>query len=151
MAVYQPQVDSSQEYCGTIPGGGDTLIVFDLIGTGMRQTPVAVDIVDAGRPSGSGKLASVPNGEHVSGVIDVNVSVQPGHNYQALVTIGEAPATYTVTFPIKVNAWWNGFEIPGLLVLAVVGGSIYYSLRLRREHLAALRKIEIRSRIRAVG
>ncbi len=151
MAVYQPQVDSSQEYCGKIPGGGDTLIVFDLIGAGMRQTPVAVDIVDTVGPPGSVKLASVPDGEHVSGVIDVNVSLRPGHSYQAVVTVGEAPATYTLTFPINVDAWWNGFEIPGLLVLAVLGGSIYYSLRLRREHLAALHKTEMRSRIRAVG
>jgi hypothetical protein len=151
MAVYQPQVDSSQEYCGTIPGGGDTLIVFDLVGAGMRQTPVAVDIVDAGEPSGSAKVVSVPNGEHVSGVIDVNVSLKPGHSYQAIVTVGEAPATYALTFPISVNAWWNGFEIPVLLVLAVLGGSIYYGLRLRREHLAVLHKTEMRSRLRAVG
>jgi hypothetical protein len=151
MAVYQPQADSSQEYCGTIPRGGDTLIVFDLVGAEMRHTPVAVDIVDTGGPSGSLKLASVPDSEHVSGVINVNLSLQPGHSYQAVVTVGESPASYTITFPINVNTWWNGYEIPGLLVLAVLGGSILYSLRLRREHLAALHKAEMRTRIRAVG
>jgi len=151
MAVYQPQIDSSQEYCGTIPSGGDTLIVFDLVGAEMRYTPVAVDIFETSGRSGSYKLASVPNVEHVSGVINVNLPLQAGHSYQAVVTVGEAPASYTLTFPIRVNAWWNGFELPGLLVLAVLGGSIYYCLRLRREHLAALRKSEMRNRIRAVS
>jgi hypothetical protein len=151
MAVYQPQIDSSQEYCGTIPSGGDTLLVFDLVGAEMRYTPVAVDIFETGGRSGSYKLASVPNVEHVSGVINVNLPLQAGHSYQAVVTVGEAPASYTLTFPIRVNAWWNGFELPGLLVLAVLGGSIYYSLRLRREHLAARRKTEMRNRIRAVS
>jgi len=151
MAVYQPQIDSSQEYCGTIPRGGDTLIVFDLVGGEMRHTPVGVDILETGGRSGSYKLTSVPNVEHVSGVINVSLPLQAGHSYQAVVTVGEAPASYTLTFPISVSAWWNGLELPGLLILAVLGGCTFYGLRLRREHLAALRKTEMRSRIRAVG
>ena len=151
MAIYQPQIDSSQEYCGTITRGGDTLIVFDLVGAEMRHTPVAVDIFETGGHSGSYKLASVPEVEHVSGVINVTLPLQAGHSYQAVVTVGEAPASYTLTFPISVNAGWNGLTLPGLLILAVLGGSIYYSLRLRREHVAALRKTEMRSRIRAVS
>ncbi len=151
MAVYQPKIDSGQEYCGTLPRGGDTLIVFDLVGGELRHTPIGVDIFETGGRSGSYKLASVPNVEHVSGVIDINLPAQAGHSYEAVVTVGEAPASYTVTFPISVNAWWNGFELPVLLILAVLGGSIFYGLRLRREHLAALRKTEMRSRIRAVG
>ncbi|MGA7873337.1 MAG: hypothetical protein WCA22_20810 [Candidatus Binatus sp.] len=151
MAVYQPQVDSSQEYCGKIPRGGDTLMVFDLVGTEMRHTPVAVNILETGGRSGSYVVASVPEGEHVSGVIDINLPLQAGHSYQAVVTVGEAPANYTITFPISVNAWWNGLELPGLLVLVVLGGSIFYGLRLRREHLVTQRKAEMRTRIRAVG
>jgi hypothetical protein len=151
MAAYQPQLNWFQEYCGKIPAGGDTLFVFDLIGSQMRHMPVSVELVELGGRTGSVNLASIPSAEHVSGVINFAVSLQPGHSYQAVVTVGEAPTSHTLTFPISVNAWWNGFKTPGLLVLAVLWGSIYYSLRLRREHLAILHNAEMRSRIRALG
>jgi hypothetical protein len=151
MAAYQPQLNWFQEYCGTIPAGGVTMFVFDLIGAEMRHTPVSVYLVEFGaKTGGSVNLVSIPLAEHVSGVINFSAPLQPGHSYRALVTVGEAPTSYTLTFPISVNAWWNAFELPGLLVLAVLWGSIYYSLRLRREHLALLRKTETRSRIYAV-
>jgi hypothetical protein len=150
MAAYQPQLNWFQEYCGTIPAGGVTLFVFDLIGAEMRHTPVSIDLVELGR-TGRVNVASIPFVQHVSGVINFSVSLQTGHTYQAVVTVGEAPTNHTLTFPISVNSWWTGLEIPGLLVLAVFWGCIYYSLRLRREHLAAMRKIETCSHIRAVG
>jgi hypothetical protein len=151
MTAYQPQLNWFQEYCGTIPAGGVTLFVFDLIGAEIRHTPVGIDLVEHGGRTGSVHLASIPFVEHVSGVINFSVPLQTGHTYQAVVTVGGAPTSHTLTFPISVNSWWNGLEIPGLLVLAVLWGCIYYSLRLRREHLAAMRKIEMRIHIRAVG
>jgi hypothetical protein len=152
MAAYQPQLNWFQEYCGTIPAGGVTLFVFDLIGTEMRHTPVSVNLVEFGaKTGGSDNLVSIPLAEHASGVINFSAPLQPGRSYRALVTVGEAPTSYTLTFPISVNSWWNAFELPGLLVLAVLGGSIYYGLRLRREHLTLQRKTEMRSRLHAVG
>jgi len=150
MAVYQPQLNRFQEYCGKIPAGGDTLVVFDLIGSEMHDTPVSVDLVELGGRTGSSKLASIPAVEHVSGVVNMNVLLQAGHSYQAIVTVGESPASYTLIFPINVNAWWNGFEFPALLVLAVFAGGVYYSLRLRREHLTAVRKARMCSKFHTV-
>lgn len=147
MAAYQPELNWSQEYCGTIPTGGVTLFVFDLIGSEMRHVPVSINLVERGGAT----LTSIPSAEYVSGVINFSASLQPGHSYQAIVTVGEAPTSHTLTFPISVNAWWNAFELPGLLVLAVVWGCIYYGLRLRRQHLAVLRKADMRSRLPAVG
>jgi hypothetical protein len=151
MAAYQPQLNWSQEYCGMIPAGGVTLFVFDLIGAKIRYAPVSVDLVELGGPTGRVNLVSIHAAEHVAGVINFSVPLQAGHSYQAVVTVGKAPASYILSFPISVNSWWNAFEIPGLLVLAVLWGSIYYGLRLRREHLALLRKTGMRSHIRAVG
>jgi hypothetical protein len=151
MAVYQPEVNRFQEYCGKIPGGGKTLLVFDLVGAEMRKTPVGVDIFEMGGRTGSFKVESVPAAEHATGVIDMNLDLQPGHNYSAVVTVGEAPASVAIAFPITVNAWWNGLEIPALFLALVVGGALFYSLKLRRQHLAALRKAEMRNRIRAIG
>jgi hypothetical protein len=151
MAVYQPDINRFQEYCGSIPTGGKTLLVFDLVGAAMRQIPVGVDIMDRGGRTGSYKVLSVPAAEHRSGVIDLNLSVEPGHSYVALVTVGESPASTTVVFPIQVRMWWSGFEIPALLAIAGIAIGIYYSLRLWREQAAAMRKTEMRTRIRAVG
>jgi hypothetical protein len=151
MAAYQPELNWFQEYCGNIPAGGVTLFVFDLIGVEMRHKPVSVNLVEfGGRTGGTVNLVSIPSAEHVSSVINFSVSLQPGHRYQAVVTVGQAPASYTLRFPISVDSWWNAFEIPGLLVLAVFWCSIYYCLRLRREHLASLRQTGMRSRVRAV-
>jgi hypothetical protein len=147
MAAYQPELNWFQEYCGTIPAGGRTLFVFDLIGSEMRHVPVSVKLLERGGTT----LASIPSAEHVSGVINFSVSLQPGHSYQAIVTVGEAATSHTLTFPVSVNAWWNAYELPVLLVVAIVWGCIYYALRLRREHLAVLRKTDLRSRIHAVG
>jgi hypothetical protein len=152
MATYQPQQNWLQEYCGTIPAGGVTLFVFDLIGAEMRHKMVSVELMELGGETGGAvNLVSIPSGEHVSGVINFSATLQPGHSYQAVVTVGKAPASYTLTFPISVDSWWNAFEIPGLLVLAVLWGSIYYCLRLRREHLASLRQTGTRGRLHAVG
>ena len=135
MAAYQPQQNWFQEYCGKIPAGGVTLFVFDLIGAEMRHKMVSVKLMEFGGPTGGTvNLVSIPFAEHVSGVVNFSVTLQPGHSYQAVVTVGEAPANYTLNFPISVGSWWNAFEIPGLLVVAVLWGSIYYCLRLRRAY-----------------
>ena len=152
MATYQPQQNWLQEYCGKIPAGGVTLFVFDLIGAEMRHQMVSVKLMElAGPTRGTVNLVSILSAKHVSGVINFSVPLQPGRSYRALVTVGEHPTSYTLTFPISVNSWWNAFELPGLLVLAVLWGSIYYSLRLRREHLALLRKTKMGIRIHAVS
>ena len=147
MAAYQPQLDWFQEYCGRIPAGGATLFVFDLIGAEMRHSPVSVKLVEFGGPvGGTVNLVSIPSAEYVSGVINFSVPLQPGHRYQAVVTVGDAPTSHTLTFPISVNSWWNAFELPGLLVLAIVSSCVYYGLRIRQRHLILLRKADTRVR-----
>jgi len=44
-ADYQPELNWSQEYCGTIAIGGNTLFVFDLVGPEMRHVPVSIDFL----------------------------------------------------------------------------------------------------------
>jgi hypothetical protein len=112
--------------------------------------PVSVELVELGGPTGRINLVSIPSAEHVAGVINFSVALQAGHSYQAVVTVGAAPGSYTLSFPISVNSWWNTFEFQGLLVIAVLWGSIYYGLRLRREHLELQRMTGMRSRLHAV-
>jgi len=151
MSAYQPEANPFAEYCGSIPGGGKTLLVFDLVGAGMRQIPVGVEIRDADDKPGSRNLLSLPAAEHPSGVIDIDLTLRRGHSYVAIVTVGESPASSTIAFPIQVSSWWNGLEIPVLLAILVIAMGVYFSLRLRRQQLAMLRKAEMRTKIRAVS
>ena len=151
MAAYQPDSNPFGEYCASVPSGGKTLLVFDLVGSAMRQIPVGVEIFDPNGTSGSHKVLSLPATEYPSGVIDINLTLRPGRNYVALVTVGEPPATSTISFPIQVSGWWNGLELPALLAAAGILVAVYYGLRLRREQTLAARKAELRARIRAVS
>jgi hypothetical protein len=151
MSAYQPDANPFAEYCGSVPGGGKTLLVFDLIGAAMHQIPVGVEIRDADENTGSHNMLRLPAAEHPSGVIDVDLTLRRGHTYIATVTVGESPASSTIVFPIQVSSWWNGLEIPALLAIVVIALAVYFSLRLRRQQLAMLRKVEMRAKIRAVS
>lgn len=151
MAAYQPRLDPFKEYCGQIPGAGDTLFVFDLVGAEMRRTPVAVEIVDAGGRSGRYQVAAAPPKEYPSGVIDIGLKLRAGHSYTALVTVGESPASYTVEFPVSVESWWSGLAPLAALIIVVLAAAAAYCLRQRKELRVMLRKAELRPRIRAVS
>ena len=60
---------------------------------------LSVNLIESGGPTGgSVKLVSIPSAERLSGVINFSVPLQPGHSYQAVVTVGRAPASYALTF-----------------------------------------------------
>lgn len=146
MAAYQPELNWSQEYCGTIPIGGKTLFVFDLVGSEMRHVPVSIKLVEYRAVT----LVSIAAAQHLAGVISFSVPLKPGHTYEAVVSVGDGPTTHTITFPIRVNAWWNAFALPGLLGLAIVSSCICYGLKIRQKHLALLYKADTQTRIRAL-
>jgi hypothetical protein len=142
MAAYQPELNWSQEYCSTIPTGGKTLFVFDLVGSEMRHVPVSIKLVE----NRATTLVSIAAAQHLAGVINFSVPLKPGHSYQAVVSVGDGPTSQTLTFPIRVNAWWNAFALPGLLALAIVSSCVYYGLRIRQKNLILLRKADTRIR-----
>src|SRR5262249_23497539 len=93
MAAYQPELNWSQEYCGTIPTGGKTLFVFDLVGSEMRHIPVSIKLVEYRAVT----LVSIAAVKHLAGVINFSVPLKPGHTYEAVVSVGDGPMTHTIT------------------------------------------------------
>jgi hypothetical protein len=147
MSTYQPELNWSQEYCGTIPTGGNTLFVFDFVGSEMRHASVSIKLVEYGAAT----LVSIAAAQHLAGVINFSVPLRSGHYYEAVVSIGDGSTTHTLTFPIRVNNWWNGLAFPGLLALVIIWGCICYGLKIRQKYLLSLRKVDICTHIHAVS
>src|SRR5258708_22718152 len=47
-SAYQPQFNRFAEYCGSLPRGGKTLLVFDLLGADLVNATVAIEVVQEG-------------------------------------------------------------------------------------------------------
>jgi len=125
-AAYQPRFNQFEEYCGSLPRGGQTLLVFDLLGAELPNIPVSIEI------EGGAHRLSIPARLYRSGVVDVQAELEPG-NYTAFVTIGEPPDTHRLAFPFSVGVWWNRLVGPmllGLLILLAAAAYCMYQLRL---------------------
>jgi hypothetical protein len=124
-AAYQPRFNQFEEYCGSLPRGGKTILVFDLLGAELPNIPVSIEI------EGGAHRLTIPARRYHSGVADVQAELEPG-NYTAFVTIGDPP-TYHLAFPLSVGAWWNRLVGPmllGFLILLAAGAYCIYQLRL---------------------
>src|SRR5439155_23991515 len=82
MAAYQPEFNPFAEYCEALPKAGSTLLVFDLMGSGLPDTPVSLEIVE----KGARFQRFVPPRRYRSGVIDFRVDLEPG-KYRMLVNV----------------------------------------------------------------
>lgn len=131
-SAYQPELNRFAEYCGSVPQGGRTLLVFDLVGPDLTNAPVALEIVDAG---GARRL-SLPARHYPSGVIDVQTELASGE-YSALLTIGQVPVVYHIHFDLAVGAWWHPLVVPLTLAALVLMGAGTYCLFQARSFAAA--------------
>ena len=131
-SAYQPQFNRFAEYCGSLPRGGKTLLVFDLLGAELVNAPVAIELVGEG---GTRRL-TIPRRHYPAGVIDVETDLDPGR-YDALVTIGDAPTVYQVNFDLAVGAWWYPLIAPliiaSIILLIAIGYCLYQARMLAGE------------------
>lgn len=132
-SAYQPQFNRFAEYCGSLPRGGKTLLVFDLLGPELVNAAVAVELVQ----EGGARRLSIPPKRYPSGVIDIEADLDPGH-YDAFLTIGDAPTAYHVNFDLAVGAWWYPLIAPlivaSLILLTAIGYCLYQARMLAGEH-----------------
>lgn len=122
-AAYQPDFNRFAEYCGHVPQGGRTLLVFDLVGTDLANAPVALEIVR----EGGGRRLAIPARRYPAGVIDVQTELESG-DYSALLTIGELPTVYRVHFDLEVGAWWHPLVVPAILAAIILAAAAIYCL-----------------------
>jgi hypothetical protein len=118
-AAYQPRFNQFEEYCGSLPRGGKTILVFDLLGAELTNIPVSIEI------EGGAHRLTIPTRRYHSGVADVQAELEPG-NYTAFVTIGAPPLTAVHSHYLSApggTGWWvlccSDFLSCWLLVLTV--------------------------------
>jgi hypothetical protein len=121
LTLYQPNSDPDAEYCNEVPREGRTVVVVDVEGERLRQSPIALEMI-ASDGSGLRKILSVPPTIYRRGVADAEVTLDSGSDYIARVLILDAADQTAVplTFPVRVGAWYRPIIVPALLILAVL-------------------------------
>jgi hypothetical protein len=122
-SAYQPEFNRFAEYCASVPQGGRTLLVFDLVGRDLTNAPVALEIVQ----EGGARRVSIPARRYPSGVIDVQTELASGA-YRAMLTIGSVPIVYRVHFDLAVGAWWHPLVAPLTLAAIILIAAAAYCL-----------------------
>jgi hypothetical protein len=127
LAVYQPEFNPFAEYCGVLPVGGRTLLVFDLMGAKLPDARVSLDVFEEG---GRFRL-SVPARRYSSGIANLRADLPPG-NYTVLVSIDGPDGGHHLTFPLAVGAWWDRLVVPlvaMLLIGVITAGYCVFQIR----------------------
>lgn len=121
-AAYQPQFNPAKEYCGEIPKAGKTILVFDLIDQELRNTPVAIRIVDTANGSTPRTLLEVPPKTYPNGVVNAEADLTPPGEYLAVITLQEPQQT--INFPLRVGLWSTTMILIASLLPG--GAALYY-------------------------
>jgi hypothetical protein len=133
------------KYCQEVPAVGRTYLTVDLLDRDVRNTPIALRVVEEeytrdGRSAGEKRtVAEVPAKIYRNGTADTQVDItQPGH-YAVIATIGEdafseddrlrIPFSVAVPAPVKASEWY-GTIVGGLVfaffaVMTLIGYRVY--------------------------
>jgi hypothetical protein len=123
LAAYQPEFNPFAEYCDVLPKAGTTLLVVDLMGTGLPNTPISLLI--SGQ-AGHFRL-SVPARRYRSGVADLRTYL-PAGRYTVLVRVEEVGEDHHAVFALTVGAWWDGLFAPIAAILLIGVAALWYCL-----------------------
>jgi len=132
---YQPERDSTKEFCEDIPATGATIIVLDFIDEALKELPVDVRIIrDLGGDTDLDRATVFRLAPKVypAGTLSLDFSFGQAGNYVGLVTLGGEGLAVTARFPFSVGSP-PYLRRPLLLALVAVGcGGGYLLWRWRR-------------------
>ena len=101
-AVYQPQVDPTEEYCDEVPSADQAIFVFDLVDRELRNELAAIRIERLG---GEGEptetLLSIPAQRYPTGVVNTEFRFDAPGEYSAVVTLDDPERV--IRFPLRVE------------------------------------------------
>jgi hypothetical protein len=126
-SAYQPEFNRFSEYCHRVPRAGRTLLVFDLVGSGLAERTISVQISVT---SGSQRIA-IPARRYPAGVIYVEADLAPG-NYDATLTIGSPPMIDHITFDVAVGTWWQPLVLPTIIASLLLLTAMIYCIHQTR-------------------
>lgn len=115
LAVYQPEFNPFAEFCDSLPQGGRTILVFDLMGTYLPEASVSLRVLDkAGRSQ-----LFVPAQRYRAGIASLSMDLPRG-KYTVLVSVIGRDGGRHLAFPLAVGAWWDRLIMP-LLIIVLIG------------------------------
>lgn len=101
MSAYQPQHESSDQYCTEIPMEGNTLLVIDLVDQALRNIPVGMRVVRGTSEVDDETVAYLRPNYHPDGVMRGEASLDKGL-YTVFIT-GEAVPPVYYQYPLRVQ------------------------------------------------
>jgi len=114
LAVYQPQFNPFVEFCDSLPQGGHTILVFDLMGTHLPEASVSLEVLGkAGRSQ-----LFVPAQRYRAGIASLSMDLPQG-KYTVLVSVAGTDGYRRLAFSLAVGAWWNRLIMPLLMILLI--------------------------------
>src|SRR5262245_13451038 len=123
-AVYQPQVNSAEEYCAAVPKAGNTILVFDLVDPELRSLPLTVQVVGVVGAPQPKTVLYVPPKTYPTGVVNAEAQLEQPGKYTVIVTL-EGPSR-PIEFPLRVAMWSPGFvAFVGVLFLGSAFGYVF--------------------------
>jgi hypothetical protein len=122
LTLYQPQFDPGAEYCDEVPREGKTVVVVDVSAGDLRQVPMSLEVVATGDSETSRTVLLVPPKVYRWGVADVEVTLNAGSDSVARVVLeqGADRKPHSLSFPIRVAAWYRAIIVPALIVATVL-------------------------------
>ncbi|MDF9392568.1 MULTISPECIES: hypothetical protein [Methylococcus] len=146
---YENERHEFTKYCQEIPGTGKTYLSIDLLDRDVRNTPIALRVIEEDLGAGSQlpkekrTLAEVPPKIYKNGTVETYTNItEPGH-YALIAVFGDEavteddrlriPFSVGVPSPVQPNRWPGALAaLIGALVLATLCYVAYRNLGLRR-------------------
>ena len=136
LSAYQPQFDTSAQYCTEIPKVGDTYLVVDLIDPAMREMPIGMRVIkgtNRGRRNRLLRASELPSGRRHQGKTSLDQGL-----YTVIITAeGLPPLRYQYPLRVQMVNYGNIFRtavgpLIGLLLLSLLGYKLMKSKRMER-------------------
>jgi len=148
-AGYQPN-DSTKslkpydEFCEDIPLSGPVYVVLDLVDPELRAMPISVQVLeDHGRDKDNiaPVVFEVPPESHPTGSLSYRYTFDKPGKFVGLVTAGSGAERVVARFPFSVGkqAGWLSYAVYLALILAAIGGVLFWALR---SHSKVLNKMD---------
>ena len=126
--AYQPYTSGQQEFCESLPGLGQTNLVFDYVGHALRKLTVEFEITK--EPEGTRVYYQAPT-QHKSGTVNAVVNFTDAGNYLAHVALvpenGEKIDKH-IAFAVGVGE--SNLTQGNILLFFVIGGGLLYAVYL---------------------
>ena len=137
LSAYQPQFDTSAQYCTEIPKVGDTYLVVDLIDPAMREMPIGMRVIKGTNLEEDETVSYVRPSYHPDGVIRGETSLDQGLYTVIITAEGLPPLRYQYPLRVQMVNYGNIFRtavgpLIGLLPLTLLGYKLMKSKRVER-------------------